>query len=162
MRAYGELAAHAERLARAERVNVGDTWYEAGAAVGDEAGTWAWNGADDMKLNGYNGGAIEAEGKLNVNYSGNNTVANDSGSGIRVTDGANENAELNIKGDASSTLNVTSSGDAIWSEGDINIDGAGTVNATSAEATPLMPRAISPSRARVTSTPRVIRKASGR
>ena len=117
----------------AERVNVGDTWYEAGAAVGDEAGTWAWNGADDMKLNGYNGGAIEAEGKLNVNYSGNNTVANDSGSGIRVTDGANENAELNIKGDASSTLNVTSSGDAIWSEGDINIDGAGTVNATSAE-----------------------------
>lgn len=117
----------------AERVNVGDTWYEAGAAVGDEAGTWSWNGADDMKLNGYNGGAIEAEGKLNVNYSGNNTVANDSGSGIRVTDGANENAELNIKGDASSTLNVTSSGDAIWSEGDINIDGAGTVNATSAE-----------------------------
>ena len=117
----------------AERVNVGDTWYEAGAAVGDEAGTWAWNGADDMKLNGYNGGAIEAEGKLNVNYSGNNTVANDSGSGIRVTDGANENAELSIKGDASSTLNVTSSGDAIWSEGDINIDGAGTVNATSAE-----------------------------
>lgn len=117
----------------AERVNVGDTWYEAGAAVGDEAGTWAWNGADDMKLNGYNGGAIEAEGKLNVNYSGNNTVANDSGSGIRVTDGTNENAELNIKGDASSTLNVTSSGDAIWSEGDINIDGAGTVNATSAE-----------------------------
>lgn len=117
----------------AERVNVGDTWYEAGAAVGDEAGTWAWDGADDMKLNGYNGGAIEAEGKLNVNYSGNNTVANDSGSGIRVTDGANEDADLNIQGDASSTLNVTSSGDAIWSEGDINIDGAGTVNATSAE-----------------------------
>ena len=117
----------------AERVNVGDTWYEAGAAVGDEAGTWAWNGADDMKLNGYNGGAIEAEGKLNVNYSGNNTVANDSGSGIRVTDGANEDANLNIQGDASSTLNVTSSSDAIWSEGDINIDGAGTVNATSAE-----------------------------
>lgn len=29
----------------AERVNVGDTWYEAGAAVGDEAGTWAWDGA---------------------------------------------------------------------------------------------------------------------
>lgn len=117
----------------AEWVNVGDTWYEAGAAVGDEAGTWAWDGADDMKLNGYNGGAIEAEGKLNVNYSGNNTVANDSGSGIRVTDGANEDAVLNIQGDASSTLNVTSSSDAIWSEGDINIDGAGTVNATSAE-----------------------------
>ena len=117
----------------AERVNVGDTWYEAGAAVGDEAGTWAWDGADDMKLNGYNGGAIEAEGKLNVNYSGNNTVANDSGCGISVTKDTDGNAELNIQGDASSTLNVTSSRDAITSVGNINIDGAGTVNATSTE-----------------------------
>ena len=113
----------------AEWVNVGGTQYN--TAAGDEAGTWAWDGADDMKLNGYNGGAIEAEGKLNVNYSGNNTVTNDDGRGIMVTDGANENAELNIKGDASSTLNVTSSSDAITSDGDINIDGAGTVNATS-------------------------------
>ena len=86
-----------------------------------------------MKLNGYNGGAIEAAGKLNVSYSGNNTVTNDDSRGIGVSDGANENAELNIQGDAASTLNVASSGDAIWSEGDINIDGAGTVNATSAE-----------------------------
>ena len=117
----------------AEWVDVGGTQYYAGAAVGDEAGTWAWDGADDMKLNGYNGGAIEAEGKLNVNYSGNNTVANDSGCGISVTKDTDGNAELNIQGDASSTLNVTSSSDAIWSEGDINIDGAGTVNATSAE-----------------------------
>ena len=113
----------------AEWVDVGGTQYN--TAAGDEAGTWAWDGADDMKLNGYNGGAIEAEGKLNVNYSGNNTVTNDDGRGIMVTDGANENAELNIKGDASSTLNVTSSSDAITSDGDINIDGAGTVNATS-------------------------------
>ena len=117
----------------AERVNVGNTWYEAGAAVGDEAGTWAWDGADDMKLNGYNGGAIEAEGKLNVNYSGNNTVTNDDGCGISVTKDTDGNAELNILGDASSTLNVASSSDAIMSEGDINIDGAGTVNATSTE-----------------------------
>ena len=118
----------------AEWVNVDGTQYDAGAAAGDEAGTWSWDGADDMKLNGYDGGAIEAEGKLNVSYSGNNTVTNDDGNGILVTDGANENAELNIQGGASSTLNVTSSGDAIWSEGDINIDGAGTVNATSTEA----------------------------
>ena len=117
----------------AEWVKVGDSRYEAGAAVGDEAGTWSWDGTDDMKLNNYNGGKIEAEGKLNVNYSGNNTVTNDDGLGIKVMDGANENAELNIQGDASSTLNVTSSSDAIWSEGDINIDGVGTVNATSTE-----------------------------
>ena len=117
----------------AEWVDVGGTQYNAGTAAGDEAGTWSWDGADDMKLNGYNGGAIQAEGKLNVSYSGNNTVTNGDGRGIEVTDGTNENAELNIQGDASSTLNVTSSSDAITSKGDINIDGAGTVNATSTE-----------------------------
>lgn len=118
----------------AEWVDVGGVRHEAAAGpTGDAAGTWSWNGADDMKLNGYNGGAIEAAGKLNVSYEGNNTVTNDDGRGIKVKDGANENAELNIQGDASSTLNVTSSSDAIWSEGDIDIDGAGTVNATSTE-----------------------------
>ena len=118
----------------AEWVNVGGMQYNAGTVAGDEAGTWTWDGADDMKLNGYNGGEIKAEGKLNVSYEGNNTVTNDNGCGISVTKDTNENAELNIQGDASSTLNVTSSGDAIWSEGDININGAGTVNATSTEA----------------------------
>ena len=118
----------------AEWVNVGGMQYNAGTVAGDEAGTWTWDGADDMKLNGYNGGEIKAEGKLNVNYEGNNTVTNDNGCGISVTKDTNENAELNIQGDASSTLNVASSGDAIWSEGDININGAGTVNATSTEA----------------------------
>ena len=117
----------------AEWVDVDGTQYNAGTAAGDEAGTWSWDGADDMKLNGYDGGAIEAAGKLNVSYEGNNTVTNDDGRGIKVKDGANENAELNIQGDASSTLNVTSSRDAITSVGNINIDGAGTVNATSTE-----------------------------
>ena len=111
----------------AEWVDVGGVRHEAAA------GPWSWDGADDMKLNGYNGGAIEAAGKLNVSYEGNNTVTNDNGRGIKVKDGANENAELNIQGDASSTLNVTSSRDAITSVGNINIDGAGTVNATSTE-----------------------------
>ena len=118
----------------AEWVDVGGVRHEATAGpTGDAAGTWSWDGADDMKLNGYNGGAIEAAGKLNVSYEGNNTVTNDGGRGIKVRDGTNESAELNIQGDASSTLNVTSSRDSIWSEGDINIDGAGTVNATSTE-----------------------------
>ena len=118
----------------AEWVDVGGVRHEAAAGpTGDAAGTWSWDGADDMKLNGYDGGAIEAAGKLNVSYEGNNTVTNDDGRGIKVKDGANENAELNIQGDASSTLNVTSSRDAITSVGNINIDGAGTVNATSTE-----------------------------
>lgn len=118
----------------AEWVDVNGVRHEAAAGpTGDAAGTWSWDGADDMKLNGYNGGEIKAEGKLNVNYEGNNTVTNDNGCGISVTKDTNGNAELNMQGDASSTLNVTSSSDAIWSEGDINIDGAGTVNATSTE-----------------------------
>ena len=118
----------------AEWVDVDGVRHEAAAGpAGDAAGTWSWDDADDMKLNGYNGGAIEAAGKLNVSYEGNNTVTNDDGRGIKVKDGANENAELNIQGDASSTLNVTSSRDAITSVGNINIDGAGTVNATSTE-----------------------------
>lgn len=129
----GSLMVPSAALA-AEWVDVGGNQYNAGTAAGDDAGTWSWDGADDMKLNGYNGSAIKAEGKLNVNYSGNNTVTNGDGRGVLVMNGANENAELNIKGDASSTLNVTSSGDAIMSAGDINIDGAGTVNATSTKA----------------------------
>ena len=118
----------------AEWVDVGGTQYNAGTAAGDAAGTWSWDGADDMKLNNYNGGAIEAAGKLNVNYSGNNTVTNGDGHGISVEDGNAESAELNIQGGASDTLSVTSSRDTITSDGDINIDGAGTVNATSTKS----------------------------
>ena len=116
----------------AEWVKVGETKYNAGTAAGDETGTWSWDGADDLKLNNYNGGEIQAAGKLNVNYSGNNIVTADWIEGINVSHGTNENAELNIQGDAGSTLSVTSTEDAILSTGNINIDGAGSVNATSA------------------------------
>ena len=116
----------------AEWVKVGETKYNAGTAAGDETGTWSWDGADDLKLNNYNGGEIQAAGKLNVNYSGNNIVTADWIEGIKASHGKNENAELNIQGDAGSTLSVTSTEDAILSTGDINIDGAGSVNATSA------------------------------
>lgn len=115
----------------AEWVKVGETKYNAGTAAGDETGTWSWDGADDLKLNNYNGGEIQAAGKLNVNYSGNNIVTADWTEGIKASHGKNENAELNIQGDAGSTLSVTSTEDAILSTGNINIDGAGSVNATS-------------------------------
>ena len=46
----------------AEWVNVGGTQYN--TAAGDEAGTWSWDGADDLKLNNYNGGEIQAESKV--------------------------------------------------------------------------------------------------
>lgn len=116
----------------AEWVKVGETKYNAGTAAGDETGTWSWDGADDLKLNNYNGGEIQAAGKLNVNHSGNNIVTADWIEGIKASHGKNENAELNIQGDAGSTLSVTSTEDAILSTGNINIDGAGSVNATSA------------------------------
>lgn len=113
----------------AEWVKVGGNKYN--TAASDEAGTWSWDGADDLKLNNYNGGEIQAAGKLNVNYSGTNIVTAEWIESINVSHGANENAELNIQGDEGGTLSVTSTEDAILSTGNINIDGAGSVNATS-------------------------------
>lgn len=113
----------------AEWVKVGGNKYN--TAASDEAGTWSWDGADDLKLNNYNGGEIQAAGKLNVNYSGTNIVTAEWIESINVSHGTNENAELNIQGDEGGTLSVTSTEDAILSTGNINIDGAGSVNATS-------------------------------
>ena len=113
----------------AEWVKVGGNKYN--TAASDEAGTWSWDGADDLKLNNYNGSEIQAAGKLNVNYSGTNIVTAEWIESINVSHGTNENAELNIQGDEGGTLSVTSTEDAILSTGNINIDGAGSVNATS-------------------------------
>ena len=119
----------------AEWVDVGGTQYNAGTAASDDAGTWSWDGADDMKLNGYNGGAIKAAGKLNVAYEGKNTVKTDpdsAGAAIKAENGASQKAELNITSSTSSDeLNVTAEADAIKSSGDLSISGPGTVNTTS-------------------------------
>ena len=120
----------------AEWVNVDGVRHEATAGpTGDAAGTWSWNGADDMKLNGYDGGAIEAAGKLNVSYEGTNTVKTDpdyTGAAIKAQDGTSQKAELNItSSNSSDELNVTAEADAIKSSGDLSISGPGTVNATS-------------------------------
>ena len=115
----------------AEWVEVDGNTYTAGATAGDGS-TWAWDGADNMTLNGYNGGGSAAYGKLNVSYEGNNTVANDEGDGISVVDGANEGAELNISG--TGTLTATAEGNALYSEGDMTISGTGTVTAKGAGA----------------------------
>ena len=118
----------------AEWVNVDGTQYGAGTAVGDEAGTWSWDGANDMRLNGYSGGSIEAAGRLDLTYEGANTVTNDSGEGVSVVDGDDENAELNITGGTSDSLTVDAYDDAIISDGDINISGDGAIDATSENA----------------------------
>ena len=119
----------------AEWVNVGGTPYNAGTAAGDEAGTWSWDGADDMKFNGYDGGAINAAGKLNIAYEGKNTVKTEpdyTGAAIKAQDGTNQKAELNItSSNSTDELNVTAEADAIKSTGDLSISGPGTVNTTS-------------------------------
>ena len=122
----------------AEWVDVGGSRYDAGTAAGDEAGTWSWDGADDMKLNGYNGGAIQAAGKLNIAYEGKNTMETEpdyTGAAIKAQDGTSQKAELNItSSNSTDELNVTAETDAIKSTGDLSISGPGTVNTTSATA----------------------------
>lgn len=130
----GSLMAPSAAIA-AEWVDVGGTTYNAGTAVGDDAGTWSWDGADDMKLNGYNGSAIKAAGKLNVAYEGKNTVKTEpdyAGAAIKAQDGTSQKAELNItSSNSTDELNVTAEADAIKSTGDLSISGPGTVNTTS-------------------------------
>ena len=120
----------------AEWVDVGGVRHEAAAGpAGDAAGTWSWDGADDMKLNGYDGGAINAAGKLNIAYEGKNTVKTEpdyTGAAIKAQDGTNQKAELNImSSNSTDELNVTAEADAIKSTGDLSISGPGTVNTTS-------------------------------
>ena len=120
----------------AEWVDVGGVRHEAAAGpAGDAAGTWSWDGADDMKLNGYDGGAINAAGKLNIVYEGKNTVKTEpdyTGAAIKAQDGTNQKAELNItSSNSTDELNVTAEADAIKSTGDLSISGPGTVNTTS-------------------------------
>lgn len=119
----------------AEWIDVGGTQYNAGTAAGDGAGTWSWDGADDMKLINYDGGAIQAAGKLNIAYEGKNTVKTEpdyTGAAIKALDGTSQKAELNItSSNSTDELNVTAEADAIKSTGDLSISGAGTVNTTS-------------------------------
>ena len=119
----------------AEWIDVGGTQYNAGTAAGDAAGTWSWDGADDMKLINYNGGEIKAAGKLNIVYEGKNTVKTEpdyTGAAIKAQDGTSQKAELNItSSNSTDELNVTAEADAIKSTGDLSISGPGTVNTTS-------------------------------
>lgn len=98
----------------AEWVNVGGTQYD--SAYADEAAGWSWDGADDLNLNGYNGGAISAEGDLNVKVSGENRAASDEwGAAVEVVNG-----DLSISGDGS----LAAEGGGIHAEeGDVTIDG---------------------------------------
>ena len=124
----GQLLLPSVALA-ADWVNVGGTQYDAGTAAGDEAGTWSWDGANDMKLNGYDGGSIGAKGNLTIGVTGANTVTADAGqSAIAV-----KNGNLAITGDG--TLNATAQNDVIAASGDGNAGGDVTISGVSVNAT---------------------------
>ena len=124
----GQLLLPSVALA-ADWVNVGGTQYDAGTAAGDEAGTWSWDGADDMKLNGYDGGSIGAKGNLTIGVTGTNTVTADAGqSAIAV-----KNGNLAITGDG--TLNATAQTDVIAAEGDGNAGGDVTISGANVNVT---------------------------
>ena len=124
----GQLLLPSVALA-AEWVNVGGTQYDAGTAAGDEAGTWSWDGANDMKLNGYDGGSIGAKGNLTIGVTGINTVTADAGqSAIAV-----KNGNLAITGDG--TLNATAQTDVITAIGDGNAGGDVTIDGADVNVT---------------------------
>ena len=124
----GQLLLPSVALA-ADWVNVGGTQYDAGTAAGDEAGTWSWDGANDMKLNGYDGGSIGAKGNLTIGVTGTNTVTADAGqSAIAV-----KNGNLAINGDG--TLNATAQTDVIAAEGDGNSGGDVTISGANVNVT---------------------------
>lgn len=113
----------------AEWVSVGGTQYNRGTADGDDAGTWSWDGADDMKLNGYDGAGISAQGNLTIGVAGNNTITADAGqSAIAV-----KNGSLAITGDG--TLNATAQTDVIAAEGDGNAGGDVTISGANVNVT---------------------------
>jgi hypothetical protein len=123
----------------ADMVSVDGTEYAASDyvdGVGDDAKTWWWDGKDDLSLNNYNGGAIRAEGELNVSYSGTNTVTTDSGSGIISYDSEEDatatDGNLTVSGSEGSSLTVNASDIAVGGENSVTIKGAGSLNLISA------------------------------
>lgn len=124
----GQLLLPSVALA-ADWINVGGTQYNGGVAVGDEAGTWSWNGADDMQLNGYNGGGISAEGNLNIGVTNTNTVTADAGQSAIEVSGGN----LAITGGG--TLNATGQTDVITAAGDGIIGGDVAIDGTTVNVT---------------------------
>ncbi len=125
------LAAPTPALA-ATYLEVDGTGYD--AANGPASGEgWSWDGADDMVLDGYNGGYIYAEGALNIQLEGENTV-----SGQAPADPDNE---LEYYGDAigvydSSHKVVDENGEERWitdEEGDLTITGDGSLSVTSGQ-----------------------------
>ncbi len=122
----GQLLLPSVALA-AEWVNVGGTQYN--KAAGDDVGTWSWDGADDMKLSGYDGAGISAQGNLNIDMAGTNTITADAGQSTIAV----KNGNLAITGDGA--LNATAQTDVIAAEGDGNEGGDVTISGANVNVT---------------------------
>lgn len=106
----------------AEMVYVGDDGYtEASSGSGSNGGSWAWDGADNMVLNNYDGGSIGAVGDLSVELIGNNNVTVETGPayeqygdvqvayGVYAKSESGEDADLTLTG--SGSLSITGNGE---------------------------------------------------
>jgi LPXTG-motif cell wall-anchored protein len=116
----------------AESISVEGTsydWQEGGySGTGSNGGTWSWDTAENLTLNNYNGGGIEAFGDLNVSYSGTNTIT-DSGNSFytEANETETEEGNLTLTANGDATLNLTASDPIYTPDGSVDIEG-GTVN----------------------------------
>ena len=112
------LALPASALAAAQLTvygnNNNEPYTEAASGVGSNSGTWEWDGPEgDLRLNGYDGGFIEASGggDLNVVISGENVISTENN--WTDLDGALSpgalhcsNGSISISGEEGATLTV--------------------------------------------------------
>lgn len=106
----------------------GAQYFAAANGAGSNGGTWAWDGADDMALNGYDGGGILANGDLNIELTGDNTVTVDQGYGVATTQNAETHdptGDVTITGDGSLSIKESEGGNAggVYAN-EVTIDGA--------------------------------------
>lgn len=96
----------------------GATYYEPGAS----GPGWAWTDADHLKLNGYTGEAIGADGNLVVTLTGQNTVVETSAPDVDISRcGMEVWGDLTLRG--SGSLVATGSQCGIYVSGTLAVDG---------------------------------------
>lgn len=74
----------------------GAEYNEAANGAGSKGGTWNWDGANDMQLVDYNGGAIASVGDLDITSTGDTTIS--SGGDISAIDAMNGNISITNNG----------------------------------------------------------------
>lgn len=122
--------------AAAEWLQIDGTKYECGTRVAAEDGSWKWDGANVLELDGYSGDSIAAAGKLEISCARENSLSStgdfqgQAKTVLDVEDGDSEKADLLIKGPGVLRVNATCGADktltGITSKGDLTIS-EGTV-----------------------------------